>query len=197
MRADSLAALGRWPAARSWPWYLAGALIYLSFGFTEMMGSDLWWHIAAGREIVQSGSVWLVDDWSFTELGSPWRNHEWLADLIFYAWVSLFGIPSLVLWKWLLIVGSFSLLQSVLERVSGSPAAAMLACALAVAVAAPFMDMRPQLYTHCCANPAWWNCYHCSCAGLTCMGVLYSDSCCWGFCAFPGALYRWLVCARR
>ncbi len=29
-------------------WLLAGAIAYLSFGYTEMQGSDLWWPIAAG-----------------------------------------------------------------------------------------------------------------------------------------------------
>lgn len=131
----------------SWAWLLVGGLIYLSFGFTEMMGSDLWWHLAAGREIMQTGTLWLVDDWSYTELGSPWRNHEWLADLVFFSWASLWGLASLVYWKWVLIVGSFCCLQTALARVSGSHAAALLASAAAVMLAAPFLDMRPQLYT--------------------------------------------------
>lgn len=136
-----------WPAQRSWPWFVVGALAYLSFGFTEMMGSDLWWHIAAGREIVENGSPWLNDDWSYTESGSPWRNHEWLADLLFYGWVQLFGVASLVIWKWALIVASFCLLQQVLTRVSASPLAALLASVAGIAIAAPFLDIRPQLYT--------------------------------------------------
>ena len=37
------------PAVPAAVFYLAGALVYLSFGFTEMMGSDLWWHLAVGR----------------------------------------------------------------------------------------------------------------------------------------------------
>ncbi|GAB5413764.1 MAG: hypothetical protein Cons2KO_13670 [Congregibacter sp.] len=128
-------------------WLSVGALIYLSFSYTEMLGSDLWWHIAAGREIVQAGSLWLVDDWSFTALGQPWRNHEWLADLIFYGWVNAFGLASLVYWKWLTIIAAFVLLQLALTRVTRSPAAALAATVLACAIAAPFMDMRPQLYT--------------------------------------------------
>jgi hypothetical protein len=133
--------------ARRWPWLLAGALVYLSFGYTEMMGSDLWWHLAAGREIIQTRTLWLVDDWSYTELASPWHNHEWLADLVFYAWASLMGVSSLVYWKWLLIIATFAALQNVLSRVSGNAAAALAASAVAVAIAAPFLDMRPQLYT--------------------------------------------------
>ncbi|WP_008293600.1 hypothetical protein [Congregibacter litoralis] len=135
------------PLQRSWPWLLAGALIYLSFGFTEMMGSDLWWHIAAGREVIQQGSPWLVDDWSFTEQGSAWHNHEWLADLLFYGWVRVFGVASLVIWKWSLIIATFCLFQQLLTRISGNALAALLACTAAVAIAAPFLDMRPQLYS--------------------------------------------------
>lgn len=141
-----LAALLRWPADKHVLWLLAGALVYLSFGFTEMMGSDLWWHLAGGRELVQTGSLWLVDDWSYSELGEPWHNHEWLADLIFYGWASLAGVASLVVWKWLLMVSSFVLLQRVLTALSGNAAAALLAGIAAIMLAAPFLDMRPQLY---------------------------------------------------
>ncbi|MFT4767452.1 MAG: hypothetical protein ACI8RN_000578 [Glaciecola sp.] len=136
-----------WPAQRAWPWLVVGALVYLSFGFTEMMGSDLWWHIAAGREILENGGPWLTDDWSYTEPGSPWHNHEWLADLVFYGWVQFFGVPSLVIWKWSLIVASFCLLQQVLTRVSTSPLAGLVGSIAAVVIAAPFLDLRPQLYT--------------------------------------------------
>ncbi|MEM1401936.1 MAG: hypothetical protein AAGG55_01285 [Pseudomonadota bacterium] len=127
--------------------YLAGAPAYLSFGFTEMMGSDLWWHLAAGREIVQNGSVWLLDSWSFTANGSVWHNHEWLADLIFYGWASLGGVESLVYWKWLLLVSTFLLLQRVLLRIGASFPSALLCSVAAMAIAAPYLDLRPQLYT--------------------------------------------------
>lgn len=126
---------------------LAGALLYLSFGYTEMAGSDMWWHVAAGRELVQTGTLWMVDDWSYTELGSDWLNHEWLSDLIYYGWVSLFGIESLVYWKWLVLVTTFILLQLALARASGSQLAGLLCAGWAAAIAAPFLDVRPHLYT--------------------------------------------------
>ena len=80
---------------------LAGAALYLSLGYTEMAGSDLWWHIAAGRELFQTGTPWMVDDWSYTAHGGDWLNHEWLADIVFFAWVDGFGLTTLVYWKWL------------------------------------------------------------------------------------------------
>jgi len=127
--------------------FLAGGLLYLSFGYTEMAGSDLWWHIAAGREILQTGSPWLVDDWSYSAHGADWHNHEWLADILYYRWVSAFGLASLVYWKWLLIVTTFGLLQYLLYRRTGCALAAFICAGMAAAVAAPFLDVRPHLYT--------------------------------------------------
>jgi len=126
---------------------LAGALLYLSFGYTEMAGSDMWWHVAAGRELLQTGTLWMVDDWSYTELGSDWLNHEWLSDLIYWGWTSLWGVHTLVYWKWLVIVAAFTLLQLALARSSGSALAGLLCAGLAAAIAAPFLDVRPHLYT--------------------------------------------------
>lgn len=131
-------------------WYLAGAVLFLSFGYTEMMGSDLWWHLAGGREILDQGSLWLRDTWSYTAAGERWRNHEWLSDLVFYGWQQVFGTPALVYWKWLVLLACYGGLQALLYRLSGSRPAALLLALLALAVAAPFIDMRPHLYSLLC-----------------------------------------------
>ena len=126
---------------------LAAGVLFLSYGYTEMAGSDMWWHIAAGRELVQTGNLWMVDDWSFTAHGVDWLNHEWLADLIYYGWVSAWGVQSLVYWKWLVIILTFTTLLLALTRSSGSPLAALVCTGLALANAAPFLDVRPHLYS--------------------------------------------------
>ncbi len=127
--------------------FAAGAILFLSFGYTEMMGSDMWWHLAAGRELLQTGTLWMVDHWSYSMAGSDWLNHEWLSDIIFIGWASAFDVPSLVYWKWLVIMATFSILQYVLYRQCGDALAAFLSAGLAVAIAAPFLDVRPHLYS--------------------------------------------------
>ena len=128
-------------------WAVAGAILVLSFGYTEMQGSDLWWHVAAGRELLQTGTLWMVDDWSFTATAAPWTNHEWLSDIIYYQWVQAWGLESLVYWKWLVVVCCYGILQYVLARETGSYIAGFVCAAVAVAVAAPFIDVRPHLYS--------------------------------------------------
>ncbi len=127
--------------------FAAGALLYLSFSYTEMMGSDLWWHLAAGRELFQTGTPWMVDDWSYSAHGDDWLNHEWFSDVIFHAWSSTFGMPSLVYWKWLVVIGAYLTLQWTLLRENGNPFAALLCAGIAIALGAPFIDVRPHLYT--------------------------------------------------
>jgi hypothetical protein len=126
---------------------IAAGLLFLSYGYTEMAGADMWWHIAAGRELVQTGTLWMVDDWSFTAHGKDWLNHEWLADLLYYGWVSAWGVESLVYWKWLVVVAIFGALLLALTRYCGSPLTALVCTGFALAIAAPFLDVRPHLYS--------------------------------------------------
>jgi hypothetical protein len=115
--------------------------------FRFLFNSDLWFHLAAGREIWKGRSIPVADHWSFTGSGRPWHNHEWLADLLFHGWSQLFSIDSLVYWQWLLEGSAYLLLYRLLARLSASKAAAGLLAVLALAVGAPFFDIRPNLWS--------------------------------------------------
>jgi hypothetical protein len=128
-------------------WLSAGIVVFWLFGYAEIKAGDLWWHIAAGQLILENGSPWLVDSWSYTASGSVWLNHEWLSDVLFYAWTSAFGLAALAYWKWLVIVIAYALLQRTLFRLCGNQAAAFLGAVFAIAVAEPYLDVRPHLYT--------------------------------------------------
>jgi hypothetical protein len=128
-------------------WLLAALLTFWSFGFTTMMGSDLWWHLASGRWISETHTLNFKDPWSFTRHGQPWMSHEWLSDVVFHAWSTWFGMATLVWWKWLVLVGAFAFLFQLLRKISGSSLPAYLSSLLAIAVGAPFFDIRPQLYS--------------------------------------------------
>ncbi|MBN2576968.1 MAG: hypothetical protein JXP73_20570, partial [Deltaproteobacteria bacterium] len=128
-------------------WLLAAILTFWSFGFTTMMGSDLWWHLASGRWIWETRTLNFKDPFSFTRHGQPWTSHEWLSDVLYWAWASRFGMEHLVWWKWSVLVAAFVSLFLLLRKISGSSLSAYLASLLAIAVGAPFFDIRPQLYT--------------------------------------------------
>src|SRR5215217_6298811 len=97
-------------------WYLAAALSFWSFGYTVLGSSDLWWHIATGRWIIEHRCLPLTDPWSFTRAGLPWLQHEWLSDVIYQAWITLFGLRSLVYWKWAVLLFTFLMVFAVVLR---------------------------------------------------------------------------------
>ena len=128
-------------------WLSAAIVTFWCFGFTTMKGSDLWWHLASGRWICQYRTLSFRDPWSFTQHGQPWLSHEWFSDVIFHGWSRWFGSESLVWWKWSVLVGAFVALFLTLRKITGSSLAAYLAALAAIAVGAPFFDIRPQLYS--------------------------------------------------
>jgi hypothetical protein len=134
----------RWVALGWWP---AVILTCWSFGFTTMQGSDLWWHLAGGNWIVQTRALHFTDPFSFTCHGHPWFHPEWLSDIVFYTWAKLFSPAGLVWWKWGMLVATFGLLFRLLRQICGRSGSAYLAVLVAIAVGAPFFDIRPQLYT--------------------------------------------------
>ena len=128
-------------------WYLAGLIGFWSCGYTVMRGSDLWWHLATGRWIYEHRAIPFVDPWSFTAKQTHWVVDAWLSDFVFYLWSRVFGTMAIVWWKWIVVVGMFLLLMRILDRKWSSLPAAWGATMLGAATAAPFLDIRPQLYS--------------------------------------------------
>jgi len=131
-------------------WLVAVGLTAWSFGYTQLRASDLWWHLATGRWILEHRSIPIHDVFSFSRAGQPWLQHEWLSDVIFAFWERQFGMPALVYWKWAVIVVTFVVVFWTLRRIARDPLSAFLAVVLAIAVAAPFLDIRPHLYSLLC-----------------------------------------------
>jgi len=127
-------------------WYLAAGLTFWSFAFTIMQGSDLWWHIASGQWILEHGAVRAPDPFSYTTAGRYWLNDSWLSDVLLYLWARAFGLESLAYWKWLVIVAAWLILFRLLVRLAGDRLASWVTATFGLAVAAPFLDVRPQLY---------------------------------------------------
>lgn len=108
--------------------------------------SDLWWHLASGREISRVHAIPAVDSFSFTFEGKPWTNHEWLWDLVY--WWAYSAAPDAAAWLNLVVlVVTFAVLQGVLFRASGSAPASAGALVAAAATAHWFLDIRPHVFS--------------------------------------------------
>ncbi len=109
-------------------------------------GSDLWWHLASGRDIWLSRAVPHRDPYSFTAPDVLWMNHEWLWDLIY--WNAYAVHPQLVAWMHLgVLLAVFWGVFEVARRISGSLTGSVLATWGAAASAHWFLDIRPHVWT--------------------------------------------------
>ena len=105
---------------------------------------DLWWHLQAGQDIVQSQSIPKVDSYSFTKAGHEWIAHEWLSEVVMYLIYRFSG------WGGLLFVFSVLItitLYIVYRRCEGKPYVAAFSILLAAGSASPLFGIRPQMIT--------------------------------------------------
>lgn len=71
----------------SWP-LLVAVYVYLltlyqgNFLQLLLVDGDTYWHVAAGRWILQNGVVPIADPFSHTMAGTPWIAHEWLSEVL-------------------------------------------------------------------------------------------------------------------
>ena len=90
----------------SWPLLVAAlALLAILLGAPSdavLRDPDTYWHLAAGRWILEHGSVPLSDPFSHTLPGAPWVAHEWLSEII------LAGIFRLAGWSGLVVATALS-----------------------------------------------------------------------------------------
>ena len=47
-----------------------------------LIDPDVWWHIRAGEEVLQTGRVPDADSWSLTAFGQPWTSQDWLSNVL-------------------------------------------------------------------------------------------------------------------
>jgi hypothetical protein len=112
----------------------------------SVAGSDLWWHLAAGRDILAEGRVPTSDAFSHTFAGRPWTNHEWLWDVIYASAARV--DPQWVAWlNFGVVLAILALFYGIARRESGSRLAAGAALWLAAATAHWYFDIRPHLWS--------------------------------------------------
>ena len=112
----------------------------------SVAGSDLWWHLAAGREIWEQHAVPTTDHFSFTFAGQPWMHHEWLWGAGY--WLLYRLAPDAVAWANLaLLFAVFGVGFWVARRHTGSTIAAGAALWAAAATSFWFLDIRPHEVT--------------------------------------------------
>jgi len=130
---------------------LAGicALVALR-GVQPVANTDLGWHLALGRHIVESRAIPDSEPFTHTARGVPMVAHEWLSQAIYHGVAEVGGLLSLRALHAVLAVAILLFLFASLRRERVPPALALFAVLLYVAIAQARFQVRPQMFDLTC-----------------------------------------------
>ena len=127
---------------------LAAAAVAAACAFVfPLYNPDLYWHLSAGRRILELRAVPATDWLSSSRAGAPWRDFEWLSELLYYAVQRAAGAAGLLALKAALVAALLSLGAAALRLYELSQAAEAAALCVLAAALVPFSDLRPDLFS--------------------------------------------------
>ena len=91
---------------------------------------DIYWHLAAGREILHQRALLRLDPFTLSAAGRPWVDVHWLFQVGAYALYSISGFAGLAIAKATLVAGGATILVRAAELAGGTIARGV--CAVAV-----------------------------------------------------------------
>lgn len=131
---------------RSWAFlglFLAASLCAVNL--QTMVDPDLFWHLRAGKDIVEAGHPVLPDSWNYLFGGKVWVNQQWLTQILMVSAFQAFGYGGLVLLKDLVAAGVVLL---ILATFRDKPEPVRFLCAgVFVAVTARYFLFRTNIFS--------------------------------------------------
>lgn len=107
--------------------------------------ADTYWHVAAGRWIIEHGSVPKSDPFSHSMPGAVWTAHEWLSEVMLAGLHRAAGWPGLIAATALLFAGTLAyVMRFLLARMQ--PVHALLFTALTAGLLMSHLLARPHVF---------------------------------------------------
>lgn len=97
---------------------------------------DIWYHLSAGRYIIDTGGILHADPFSYTAADRPWSVQSWLAGVLFYGIHAAAGVGGLILSNAAVIALSFFLVFRTMRRSARGEGDLLLAAGLIILAAA-------------------------------------------------------------
>ena len=120
-------------------------LLVFFIALSPPQDADMWWHLSAGKAMVEQGKIITTDIFSYTKSGAPWTNAFWLPDILLYLAFKSGGYLGITI----LSAGIAVLLMLIVHAQSADapfpvPHAILLLAAIAIA---PVWTPRPQIFS--------------------------------------------------
>jgi hypothetical protein len=115
--------------------------------------TDTWWHLRAGKWIIENKAILSKDIFSYTRYGQPWQYPGWIVEAPMYAIYQVFGLGGLNLWTAGMVTLAFAFLWRAL---SGGVFLRAFMTVAAAAASGVYWAARPYLITFVLAALFLW-----------------------------------------
>jgi hypothetical protein len=127
---------------------LVTAIVFIAI-FTmavrTLADTDVWWHLEAGRWIIENRQVPRSDAFSHTRFGEPWIDHGWLAQAVLYALYAAFSYAGPALFVAALVTLAFTFVWR--QCLEGDRWLRAFVLVVAAVASAGIWAARPQIVT--------------------------------------------------
>ncbi len=121
-------------------------LYWLRLGATDFFNDPgTGWHLRTGQAVATTGSIPIIDAYSYTRAGAPWVETQWLGDVFMATAFSLGGYALMALATATLLAGLFRWIYRTQIDSGGWPALALLTALLAACGASGHFLARPLI----------------------------------------------------
>ncbi len=135
------------PAASRWAPVAALGLFVGVAAIFNIRCTDVFWHLAAGRWILDHGRIPRFDPFRFTSGDAPWVDHEWLFQVLIRGVEIAAGLPGLVALEGALALGLAAVLYGGVRRIGAEVPEAVFLVLIAILGARPRFLGRPEMFT--------------------------------------------------
>lgn len=126
---------------------LAPALVFIATGIDRGYQTDLWQHLARGRQIVREGAIVSVDRFTFTVPGREMRDNNWLSQLAYYGLHRAGGLELIQLLNSIVLAATLAIVVHQCRRQSRSTGVAAVTGVFVFLGLWQAMLIRPQTFS--------------------------------------------------
>ena len=138
---------------RSLEYWALGMLLFTFFGFyaVKVWDIDFWWHIAAGKNILENGAIPSVDPFGMYDAanacGQTVLKSEWLGQVSLYSVYRWFGLDGIILFRAGILALCLSIVYFRCRLASSNNPFSLVITALAGLAILHHTGERPQLFS--------------------------------------------------
>jgi len=107
---------------------------------------DIWWHLRAGKYIVENQHIPKADIFSYTAAGRPWIDLHWLFQALSFSIYEVLGVNGLIILRIIVLLFAFIFLFQIGYRKSNFLISVLCFILGVVAVSSRFHE-RPEIFT--------------------------------------------------